>query len=38
VAGGLVGDGKNMAIAGIVLCAFAAAFGLIRLVLGGGVL
>jgi hypothetical protein len=31
-------DKKNMAIGGIVLCAFAAVFGLIRLVLGGGVL
>jgi len=31
-------DKKNLAIAGIVLCAFAAVFGLIRLVLGGGIL
>jgi hypothetical protein len=31
-------DKKNLAIIGIVLCAFAAVFGLIRLVLGGGIL
>jgi hypothetical protein len=31
-------DKKNIAIGGIVLCACAAGFGLIRLVLGGGVL
>jgi hypothetical protein len=31
-------DKKNMAIIGIVLCAFAAVFGLIRLVAGGGIL
>jgi hypothetical protein len=31
-------DKKNLAIIGIVLCAVAAAFGLIRLVLGGGIL
>jgi len=31
-------DKKNLAIIGIVLCAVAAGFGLIRLVLGGGVL
>ena len=31
-------DKKNMAIGGIVLCAFAAGLGLIRLVLGGGIL
>ena len=31
-------DKKNLAIIGTVLCAVAAVFGLIRLVLGGGVL
>ena len=31
-------DKKNLAIIGIVLCAVAAGFGLIRLVLGGGIL
>ena len=31
-------DKKNTAIGGIVLCAFAAGLGLIRLVLGGGIL
>ena len=31
-------DKKNLAIIGIVLCGVAAAFGLIRLVLGGGIL
>jgi hypothetical protein len=31
-------DKKNLAIIGIVLCAFAAALGLVRLVLGGGIL
>jgi uncharacterized membrane protein len=31
-------DKRNMAIGGIVLCAIAAVFGLIRLVAGGGIL
>lgn len=31
-------DKKNMATIGIVLCAIAAVFGLIRLVAGGGIL
>ena len=31
-------DKKNLAIGGSVLCAFAAVFGLFRLVLGGGIL
>jgi len=31
-------DKKNIAIVGVVLCAFAALFGLIRLVAGGGIL
>ena len=30
-------DKKNLAIGGTVLCALAAVFGLIRLVLGGGI-
>ena len=31
-------DKKNMAIIGIVLCAFAAVLGLLRLMAGGGIL